>query len=150
MTHNSAAIVGFIANLLPLYWGERHDERWCARSLQDGTLILPFNAEEDPDDEGWVRIRWQSDPQRQTEALGASIATLALERYVRLHGVGASEEAIAAELWFMAEHFRFKTGCDVGLPQLQEPPHPLLRGACHLGEMGRGVIVNIFSKWLGA
>ena len=150
MTHKSAAIVGFIANLLPLYFGERHDERWCARSLQDGTLILPFNAEEDPDNEGWLRIHWQGDPQRQTEALGTGIATLALERYVRLHGVGASEEAIAAELWFMAEHFRFKTGCEVYLPELKPPPHPLAKVARKAVEIGQGVLTNRFSSLLGA
>lgn len=147
MSNKSAAIVGFIANLLPLYHGERHDERWCARSLQDGTLLLPFNAEEDPDDEGWIRIHWQGDPQRQTEAQGDQIAALALERYVRLHGVGASEDAIAAELWFMAEHFHFKTGCHAYLPQLREPAHPAVRAAKRMGE---GVLVNALSRIMGA
>lgn len=148
--NKSESIVRFIANLLPLYHGERHGKEWCARSLQDGTLILPFNAEEDPDDDGWVRVRWQGKKKRQTEVRGELIATLALERYVRLHGAGASEDAIAAELWFMARHFHFKTGCHVYLPQLPEPPHPLTRGARHVAEMGRGVIVNMFSKLLGA
>ena len=67
--NKSAAIVQFIANLLPLYQGERHGKRWCARSLQDGTLILPFNADEDPNDEGWVRLHWQGRRKRATEAL---------------------------------------------------------------------------------
>lgn len=34
----SEAVVGFIANLLPLYDGERHEDLCCARSLIDGTL----------------------------------------------------------------------------------------------------------------
>ncbi len=147
MTVKSATIVSFIANLLPLYYGECQGEAWCARSLQDGTLILPFNPREDVDDEGWVRIQWQGDPQRQTEALGTSIAALALERYVRLHGVGADEEAIADELWFMAEHFRFKTGCHIDLPQLRKPVHPAVRTAKRMGE---GVLVNFISKIAGA
>lgn len=146
MSNRSAAIVGFIANLMPLYHCERHGECWCARSLQDGTLILPFIADEDPDDEGWVRIHWQGDPQRQTETQGDQIATLALERYVRLHGVGASEDAIAAELWFMTEHFHHKTGCHVYLPQLREPAHPAVRMARRMGE---GVLVNLISKYAG-
>lgn len=33
MTAKSEAIVRFIANLLPLYSGEQHNERWCARSF---------------------------------------------------------------------------------------------------------------------
>lgn len=145
MKGKSTAIVGFIANLLPLYNGERHGDVWCARNLQDGSLILP--VAEDDEDEGWVRIHWQGDPQRQTEVLGEWIATLALERYVRLHGVGASEEAIAAELWFMARHFEFKTGCHVYLPQLREPAHPAVRAAKRMGE---GVLVNLISKLAGA
>lgn len=143
--NKSAAIVQFTANLLPLYHGERHGEAWCARSLQDGTLILPSNSEEDPDDGGWVRIHWQGDPQRETEALGESIATLALDRYVRLHGAGASEESIAAELWFMAEHFRFKTGCEVDLPHLPEPPDALKKLGRKAREIGQGILVNLLS-----
>jgi len=147
LSNKSTAIVGFIANLTPLYWGERHGNFWCARSLHDGTLISPFTESEDTDDEGWVRICWQGDPERQTEVLGANITTLALERYVRLHGVGADEETIAAELYFIAQHFAFKTGCNVYLPQLRKPAHPALRAAKRMGE---GVLVNFLSKVTGA
>ncbi|WP_448670192.1 hypothetical protein [Pseudoxanthomonas mexicana] len=146
MSNKSAAIVRFIANLMPLYQGERHDGHWCARSVQDGTLILPLGPEDDPDDAGWIRLHWQGDPMRQTEMQGDQIAALALERYVRLHGTGASEDAIAAELWFMAKHFHHKTGCDVDLPQLPEPSHPLVRTA---KQMGQGVLVNLMSKIAG-
>src|SRR5690606_33119255 len=102
-----------------------------------------FNADEDPNDEGWVSVLWQGDAQRQTEALGEQITTLALERYVRLHGTGASEEAIAAELWFMAKHFHFKTGCEIYLPSLSEPPHPLAKVGCKALEIGQGVLINL-------
>lgn len=148
MIGKSEAIVRFIANLLPLYSGERHNERWCARSLHDGTLILPFSADEDPNDEGWVSILWQGDAQRQTEVLGEQIATLALERYVRLHGTGASEEAIAAELWFMAKHFHFKTGCEIYLPSLSEPPHSLAKAGRTALEIGQGVLTNLITPRL--
>ena len=148
MICKSEATVRFIANLLPLYSGERHNERWCARSLHDGTLILPFSADEDPNDEGWVSILWQGDAQRQTEVLGEQIATLALERYVRLHGTGASEEAIAAELWFMAKHFPFKTGCEIYLPSLSEPPHSLAKAGRTVLEIGQGVLTNLITPRL--
>lgn len=147
MSNKSSAVVGFIANLAPLYYGERHGHLWCARSLHDGTLILPFTEDEDAEDEGWIRVCWQGDPQRKTETLGEDITTLALERYVRLHGVGSDEETIAAELYFMAQHFTFKTGCHAYLPQLREPAHPAVRAAKRMGE---GVLVNLLSKVAGA
>lgn len=145
MASKSAAVVSFIANLMPLYQSERRGEESCARSLQDGTLILPIA--EDDYEEAWVRVYWHGDSQHQSEVLGAAIATLAIERYVRLHSTGASEDTIASELWFMAQHFRFKTGCDVHLPQLPEPAHPAVRAAKRLGE---GVLANLLSKLAGA
>lgn len=145
----SAAIVSFVANLMPVYVGEHRDGLYCARSLQDGTLILPMD-ERDCEERGAVRVFWQGDDERESELNGSDVATLALERYVRLHGTDASEDAIAAELWFLVEHFRRKTGCDVYLPQLTAPNDRVDAHSRHLGEMGRGVIVNIFSKFLGA
>src|SRR5690606_5563140 len=38
----SAAVVGFLANLMPLYTPEDRDGVWCARSLRDGTRVLPL------------------------------------------------------------------------------------------------------------
>lgn len=147
MSNRSTAIVGFIANLAPLYSGERHGDLWCARSLHDGTLISPFSPDEDTEDEGWIRVSWQGDPLRRTEVLGADVTTLALERYVRLHCTGADEETIAAELYFMAQHFTFKTGCHAYLPQLKKPAHPAVRAGKRMGE---GVMVNLLSKVVGA
>ncbi|MBS7455711.1 hypothetical protein [Coralloluteibacterium stylophorae] len=141
----SAAVVGFLANLMPLYVGEECDGLWCARSLQDGTLILPVDESEWDEERGTVRVLWQGDVARASEVDGGDIATLALERYVRLHGVGADEEAIAAELWFMAEHFRFKTGCDIYLPQLDAPPGALARLGRQAREIGQGILVNLLS-----
>ncbi|AVJ33278.1 hypothetical protein CLM74_11130 [Stenotrophomonas sp. MYb57] len=147
MRSKSTAIVGFVANLMPLYIGERHENFWCARGLQDGTLILPFSEVEDAENEGWIRVCWQGDRLRQTEVLGEHVAALALERYVRLHGAGVDEEAIAAELYFLAQHFTFKTGCHIYLPQLKEPAHPAVRAVRRMGE---GVLVNLLSKMAGA
>ena len=148
MSTQSEAIVGFIANLLPLYDGERHNNLWCARSLADGTLIMP-TEESDDDGIGWVRVRWQGDQRCEREVHGGMFASLALERYVRLHGVGYSEEAIAGELWYMARHFHFKTGCDVYFPQLPEPPSRLKKVGRAAAKMGQGVLVDAFSKMMG-
>lgn len=149
MSGKSEDVVGFIANLLPLYDGERHENLWCARSLIDGTLILPIDDSHDDDQLGWVRVRWQGDPTREQETRGDMLASVALERYVRLHGTGYNEEAIAGELWYMARHFHFKTGCDVYLPQLREPLHPLIRAGKRAVSMGQGVLVNLISKVIG-
>lgn len=145
MSGKSEAVVGFIANLLPLYDGERHDDLWCARSLIDGTLILPIDDSHDDDQLGWVRVRWQGDPAREQEARGDMLASVALERYVRLHGTGYDEEAIAGELWYMARHFHFKTACRIYLPQLREPPSITSRVLKHATEIGKGVLVNLIS-----
>jgi hypothetical protein len=145
----SAAVVRFIANLMPLYTYESHDGIGCARSLQDGTLVWPVDESDWDEERGTVRVHWQGDPLRESLVDGDQIATLALERYVRLHGVGASEEAIAAELWFMARHFHFKTGCHAYLPQLPEPTHPLIRAGRAARRMGEGLLVNLVGKLSG-
>ncbi len=149
MSGKSEAVVRFIANLLPLYDGERYDGLRCARSLTDGTRILPIDESESDDEQGWVRVQWQGDPSREQETRGDMLATVALERYVRLHGAGYDEEAIAGELWFMVRHFHFKTGCDIYLPQLRDPPHPLVRAGKRAVSMGQGVLVNLISKVIG-
>lgn len=146
----SAAIVGFLGNLMPLYTHEERDGMWCARSLQDGTLVLPVNETGRDEERGTVRVLWQGDTARACEVDGGDFTTLGLERYVRLHGAGASEDAIAAELWFMARHFHYKTGCRAYLPQLQEPAGSWTRAGRSALEFGQGVLVNLASKLLGA
>lgn len=145
MSGKSEAVVGFIANLLPLYDGERHHGLWCARSLTDGTVILPIVDSGCDDIQGWVRVRWQGDAGREQETRGDMLATFALERYVRLHGAGYDEEAIGNELWFMARHFHFKTGCNAYLPQLREPPDALTRLGRKAVQIGQGILVNLLS-----
>ncbi|WP_051414531.1 hypothetical protein [Pseudoxanthomonas suwonensis] len=142
----SAAVVRFLASLAPLYMAEDRDGVWCARSLQDGTLVLPVDESDWDEERGTVRVYWQGDPLRTMEVDGDQIATLALERCVRLHGVGASEEAIAAELWFMARHFHVKTGCQVYLPQLPEPPDGWVRLRRKGAEIGQDILVNLISS----
>lgn len=145
MSEKSEAIVSFIGNLLPLYDSTQCEGIWCARSMQDGTLILPVDESEWDEARGIVRVRWHGDPQREQQVEGPWIATLALSRYVRLHGAGASEDAIAAELWHMARHFHFKTGCHAYLPQLPEPPSALTKMGRKAAEIGQGILTNLLS-----
>lgn len=143
MSSKSEAVVRFLANLLPLYTHEYQDSILCARSLHDGTLVLPVDESDFEEERGTVRIQWQGDPQRESLVDGDQISTLALDRYVRLHGAGSTEEAIAAELWFMAQHFHRKTGCHVYLPQLPEPPDMLARMVRKAADIGQGVLINL-------
>lgn len=140
----SSAVVGFLANLMPLYTAEERDGVWCARSLQDGTLVLPVDESDWDEERGTVRVHWQGDAGRATLADGSDIAALALDRYVRLQGAGASEEAIADELWFMARHYHFKTGCHLNL-EVREPAHPVVKAGRSALRMGEGVLVGVIS-----
>jgi hypothetical protein len=150
MTGKSTVVVRFLANLMPLYDSERHGEAWCARSVQDGTLIAPVDESDWNKERGCVRVQWQGDPARVSLVEGELLAVVALERYVRLHGTGATEEAIAAEPWFMARRFHFKTGCTAYLPQLPEPPAGWQRAGRTAVEFGNGILVNLMSKPFGA
>lgn len=147
MTTKSQAIVEFLGKLIPLYCYVKRDGDICgARSLQDGTMIQPVDESSWEEERGTVLVHWHGDPGCQSMIDGSDIATIALERYVRLHGVGAREEDIAAELWFLAQHFQRKTGCQLYLPNLNEPPHPFVRAAKRIGE---GVLTNLVSKLAG-
>lgn len=141
----SAAVVGFLANLAPLYCHEENDGLWCARSQIDGTLILPVDESDWDEEVGRILVHWQGDSTRQSELRGEDFVAIALERYVRLHGTGATEEAIAAELWFMDRHFTFKTGCHANLPMLPEPPSRLVKAGRKALEVGQGILTNLIT-----
>lgn len=107
----SESIVAFIANLLPLYQGEQHEGRWCARSLTDGTLILPIvHPDAEDDDDGWVMVYWQGDPARQSVTLASKMASLAIARYVELHHTATFSKLMRDEMEHMSQHFTLKTG----------------------------------------
>jgi hypothetical protein len=80
----SHRIVAFISNLLPLYINDEVDGVGCARSLVDGTVILPMNEDEDHED-GFVTVYWQGDSTRSTIVQGVFIASYAVAKYVELH-----------------------------------------------------------------
>lgn len=148
MKSKSEAVVAFLASLAPVYMHEEHGGLASARSLVDGTLILPIDETEWDEERGWVMVHWQGDSARQSEVRGEDLTAIALDRYVRLHGVGAGEEAIAAELWFMDRHFTFKTGCHANLPLLPEPPSRLIKAGRKALEMGQGILTNLITPRL--
>lgn len=138
----SAAIVQFLGSLSPVYTREFTDEGIWARSLLDGTLVLPVDESEWDEPEGRVRVWWQGDAARSSEVQGIQLVAVVLERYVRHQLVGRTEEEIAAELWYMARHFTLKTGCHAFLPMLEAPPHPLVRKARAALRIGEGVLAS--------
>lgn len=145
----SECVVGFIANLLPLYDGEHLEGVWCARSLSDGTLIKPVPEEEGLEDV-WVDVLWQGDESRTTRILGVLIASNAIARYAEVRTAFSHPKSLVrAEAQRMAEHFTFKTGCSVMFhtPDADEELLYWLReGARHLG---KDTIISLLKKGMG-
>ena len=52
----SQQVVDFIANLIPIYVPERYEDKNCARSLVDGTLVLPHLPEGEEDESNYSSI----------------------------------------------------------------------------------------------
>lgn len=150
MNGSSAAIVGFIANLTPLYDGENHEGSWCARSLEDGTLLLPVHGTEDDDPESdLIRVRWQGAAEREQIASGSDMATVAVVRYVEFHGIGRSAEHFAAELAHLSQHFTFKTSFSLNLPYDVRGRDLVLVVRKALSRMGESAVVNVLTKAAG-
>jgi hypothetical protein len=113
----SHRIVAFISNLLPIYTHEVIDEQICARSLVDGTLILPVEEEED-NENGFVTVHWQGDPSRSSEVIGTFLAGIAVAKYVEIHAIpNSADKRTKYEFAHMAQHFHYKTGTSLGLEE---------------------------------
>lgn len=145
----SERVVGFIANLLPLYDGERVGEVWCARSLSDGTLIKPV-----PDEEGiedvWVDVLWQGDESRTSRILSFLIASNAIARYAELHTAFSHPKSVVrTEAQRMAEHFTFKTGQSLVFhtPDADEELLYWLREGAK--RLGKDAIISVLKKNMG-
>ncbi len=109
----SSRIVHFIAALLPLYLNDVHEGIYCARSLVDGTLIVPIEEDEDEDNEdGMVEIHWQGDAARVSVVQGAFVASMAIARYVELHAIPDSKST-KSEFQHLSHHFTVKTGASL-------------------------------------
>lgn len=64
---SSQRYVNFIGSLIPLYQQEFVNEKWCARSLRDGTVLLPQEQLDDGLDDRWITVWWQGDRHRESE-----------------------------------------------------------------------------------
>jgi hypothetical protein len=143
MSTQSEAIVGFIANLLPLYSGEEIEGRKCAVSMVDGTVIAPVPVTEDDDDQDWIVFRWQGDPNRTTEVMGSMFASQAVLRYVELRGVGRPAEELTAEREHLAQHFTFKTGASLYFAEGIKEPELLRAMRKAVSKLGPAVVLSL-------
>lgn len=112
MSAKSQAIVRFIGNLLPLYTQVELEGKTCALSLTDGTVVAPvIDPDLDPsDDDGWVNVYWQGNPDRRTEVAATLFASQAVLRYIELRSAGLPPDAFRREREDLAAHFTHKTG----------------------------------------
>lgn len=145
----SQAIVDFIGGLYPLYMHDWDGPTTCARCLQDGTLILP--VEEDDDNEnGDVEIRWQGDAGRKTITRGTYIASLAIARYAELHAVAESTKHLGHPMMsHMAQHFTVKTGETLSFDVPDGDAEFLSWIARGASKLGKDVLIDIIKAKMG-
>ncbi|MBY0409078.1 MAG: hypothetical protein K2Q97_02880 [Burkholderiaceae bacterium] len=142
----SQSIVQFIDHLHPLYMHEEVDRVWCARSLTDGTLILPMDKSEG-DENGFVTVHWQGDADRSTVVQGVFMASLAVARYVELHHIAETAKATRDEMERLSHHFTVKTGESLAF----ESPDSELLGMVSkaVGKLGEFAVMELLKKQVG-
>lgn len=116
----SELIVQFLANLMPVYTHYyTGDDTICARSLLDGTLVLPVSKSTCPDwDEETLEDRsdevvvyWQGDSLRKSVVLGDPLIHLAIVKYAEVRELHLNGQEAASNLVrHMIAHYKLKTG----------------------------------------
>lgn len=108
---SSQKVVDFIAGLSPLYIREMNGEEWCARCLQDGTVIRAVTESEGGVEDCDVEILWQGEASRATTTRGAVVASIAIARWAELRSIVEHPKHIASrEAQDLLRHFTVKTG----------------------------------------
>ena len=147
--NQSEAIVGFISSLLPLFTHEKHAGLHAARSLGDGTLVLPIEEIDPEESQGWVRVLWQGDVGRATEVDGSMFATRAVVDYVWMHQLGQTDKQIQVLLAHMSQHFQFKTGSSLYLPYPDADPDLAAWVQKGLGRLGEAGLIEVIKRAVG-
>ena len=142
----SKAIVQFIDHLHPLYIHDEIDGVWCARSLTDGTLIMPMDEPEE-NENGFVTVHWQGDPARQTVVQGVYMASLAVAKYVELHHMAENAKGTRDEMERLAHHFTVKTGESLIFESPNSGFIELVVKA--VGRVGEAGVMEILKKQVG-
>lgn len=143
----SARIVQFIGGLFPLYQSAEVDRVAAALSLADGTLIFALEETED-NAHGLVRVHWQGDPDRSCEVSGEAMASIAVARYVELHGVSVDKRT-KDNYEVLAQHFTVKTGSSLVLDGGYQVPEEFKLLGRLLEKSGTAVASAMLKKALG-
>lgn len=123
-----------VGHLLPLYVQEEVNGKWCVRSLDDGTLVLPVEENED-EENGWIQVWWQGDSKRATDVIGVFYASLAIATYVDLHHTDTHAKEKRPAMEHLSDHFAVKTGASLTFEMPEDNLLPLVgRAVSKLGE----------------
>lgn len=142
----SQRIVDFVGHLLPLYVQEEVNGKWCARNLEDGTLVVPVE-EDKGDEDGWIQIWWQGDSTRKTDVIGVFYARLAIARYVDLHHTGTHAKEKRSAMEHLSNHFTVKTGESLTFETPEVHLLPLVGRA--VSKLGEAVVIDLLKKQSG-
>lgn len=149
MPYPGQPIVGFIANLSPLYQSEEMLGFRAARSLRDGTLILPYPEDDREAEDAMLIVWWQGDPNRATEVLGSVMATTAVVDYVGFHSLGKEADHSTGLLAHLYQHFEVKTGANLHLPYLEDDMPWLVKVFRLAKSMGPKLAFEVLKKAAG-
>ena len=156
-------IIVFISKLTPLYTFERVGNVVCARSLVDGTLILP-NGNPDSDepqenqddlheydlnDDDRVTVYWQGDKSRKSVVSGIHLVSMAVARYVEIRAIPEAKET-KAEYAHLAHHFTVKTGDGLLMPAADDDDQDLYSTiADSLKTLSKDALISLIKKQVG-
>jgi len=156
-------IVFFISKLIPLYTYEHVGHVVCARSLVDGTLILPNgNIESDEPEENldelddydlnendFVTVYWQGDKSRKSVVHGIYMASIAVARYAEIHSLPQNKDT-KSEYSHMAQHFTVKTGAGLLMPAADQEDLDLYSAIGDgLKSLGKDALISLIKKQVG-
>lgn len=143
----SHRIVNFISGLLPLYIHDEVGGVWCARSLVDGTLILPMDEPEDHEN-GLITVHWQGDSSRATVVQGVFLASYAVAKYAELHNIAEKSKDTKEVIRHFAHHFTVKTGGSLSFEMEDDSElFPLLGKA--VSRLGQAAVIELIKKSMG-
>lgn len=125
MEGSSQRYIDFIANLIPLYQHEAANDLSCARSLRDGTLLLPRHDLDENSGDDWIVVWWQGDPMRASDMQAFQLASIAVVDYVQFHSAGKGVDHAAGLLAHLSQHYEHKTGGSLYLPYAEDNSHAL-------------------------
>lgn len=143
----SHRIVDFISKLLPLYIHDEVNGAWGARSLVDGTLILPMDEPEDHEN-GLVTVHWQGDTSRATIVQGVFLASYAVTKYVELHKLAGKVKDPKDEMLRLAHHFTVKTGTSLSFDMDDDSELFRLIGKA-VARVGQESVIELIKKSIG-